>query len=253
MQREEHMGQGYHGGRLSQIATPWSDLDQAHGTMLPSLDAARRRLLQHYSSAVYSYLIGAVRDPNVADDLFQEFALRLMRGAFRGADPRRGRFRDFLKTALGHLVTDHYRRQRRVGLPYRGFPEPATSARPALAEAEERFAEEWRTRLIDRTFAALEAFEQRTGQPLHTLLHFRVENPELAVDDLARQLSDRLGQEPSAAWVYKHLHKARQKFAGLLVAEVARTLHCPGVQELGEELAELGLLQWCRPALDRLR
>jgi RNA polymerase sigma-70 factor (ECF subfamily) len=247
------MGQSYHGGRLSQIATPWSDLYQAHGSSLPALDAARRRLLGHYSSAVYSYLIGAVRDPDVADDLFQEFALRLMRGAFRTADPRRGRFRDFLKTALVHLVTDHYRRQRRDSLPSHGFPEPATSPPPALAEAEERFAEEWRAQLIDRAFAALQAFEQRTGQPLYTLLHFRVENPDLSVGDMARQLSDRLGHEPAAAWLYKHLHKARQKFADLLVAEVAQTLDCPGVQELGEELAELGLLQWCRPALDRSR
>jgi RNA polymerase sigma-70 factor (ECF subfamily) len=194
-----------------------------------------------------------VRDPDVADDLFQEFALRLMRGAFRGADPRRGRFRDFLKTALGHLVTDHYRRQRRGPLPSHGFPEPAGSPGPALAEAEERFTEEWRAQLIDRAFAALEAFEQRTGQPLHTLLHFRVENPELSVAEMARHLSGRLGQEPAPAWVHKHLHKARQKFADLLVAEVAQTLDCPGVEELGEELAALGLLRWCRPALDRWR
>ena len=244
------MGQGNHGGRLSQIATPWEDLDQAHGGMPPALGAARRRLLLHYSPAVYSYLIGAVRDPDVADDLFQEFALRLMRGAFQRADPRRGRFRDFLKTALGHLVTDHYRRQGRGPRPYHGFPEPATDRSP-LAEAEERFSEEWRAQLIDRTFAALEVFEQRTGQPLHTLLHFRVDNPDLSVADLARQLSGRLGQEPSAAWVYKHLHNARQKFADLLVAEVARTLDCPGAEDLGQELAEVGLLRWCQPALDR--
>jgi RNA polymerase sigma-70 factor (ECF subfamily) len=73
------------------------------------------------------------------------------------------------------------------------------------------------------------------------------------VADLARQLSGRLGQEPSAAWVYKHLHNARQKFADLLVAEVARTLDAPGAEDLGQELAELGLLRWCQPALDRLR
>src|SRR5262245_56990383 len=247
------MGQGNNGGRLSQIAKPRADLDQAHGGMLPALDGARRRLLLHYSPAVYSYLIGAVRNPDVADDLFQDFALRLMRGAFRRADPRRGRFRDFLKTALGHLVTDHYRRQARGPRPYHGFPDPATTDRSTLAEAEERFSEEWRAQLIDRTFAAPEAFGRRTGQPLHTLLHFRVENPDLPVADMARRLSGRLGQEPSATWVYKHLHNARQKFADLLVAEVARTLDSPGVEQLGQELAELGLLRWCQPALDRSR
>src|SRR5262249_42420161 len=83
----EVMGQGNLGGRLSQIATPWEDLDQAHAGSVPALDAARRRLLQHYSRAVYSYLMGAVRNEDVADDLFQEFALRLMRGGFRRANP----------------------------------------------------------------------------------------------------------------------------------------------------------------------
>ena len=141
------MGQGNHGGRLSQIATPWEDLDQAHAGTLPALDAARRRLLLRYSPAVYSYLIGAVRDPDIADDLFQEFALRLMRGAFRRVDPHRGRFRDFLKTALSHLVTDHYRRQGRGPRQYHGRPDPAADRSP-LAEAEERFAEEWRAQSV---------------------------------------------------------------------------------------------------------
>jgi RNA polymerase sigma-70 factor (ECF subfamily) len=244
------MGQGNPGERLSEILTHWEDLGQAHGDMLPALDAARRRLVLRYSSAVYSYLMGAVRDRDVADDLFQEFALRLMRGAFRRADPRRGRFRDFLKTALGHLVTDHYRRQVHSPRPYQDIPDPATDP-STLAEAEERFSAEWRAQLLDRAFAALEEFEQRTGQPLHTLLHFRVEHPDLPVADMARQLSGQLGQEPAAAWIYKHLHNARQKFADLLVAEVARTLDQPCVEQLGEELAELGLLQWCQPALDR--
>src|SRR5262249_10862588 len=95
--------------------------------------------------------------------------------------------------------------------------------------------------------------ERRTGQPLHTLLAFRVENPTLPVADMARQLSDRLGHEPPATWVYKHLHNARQKFADLLVEEVARTLDCPGGEEVEQELAELGLLRWCQPRLGRMK
>src|SRR5829696_7116124 len=103
------MEQGPDGERLSQIATAWTELFQAHRGPEPALGEARRRVLMRYHTAVYRYLLGAVRDRDVADDLFQEFALRLMRGAFRGADPDRGRFRDFLKTALGRLVTDHGR------------------------------------------------------------------------------------------------------------------------------------------------
>src|SRR5262249_57514629 len=113
------------------------------GGRLRGLEGGGRGLLVGCRRAVYRYLIGAVRDPDIADELFQEFALRLMRGAFRRADPRRGRFRDFLKTALSHLVTDHYRRQGRGPRPYHGSPQPATD-RSTPAEAEERFAAEWR-------------------------------------------------------------------------------------------------------------
>jgi DNA-directed RNA polymerase specialized sigma24 family protein len=51
--------------------------------------------------------MGAVRNPDTAGDLAQEFALRFLRGAFRHADPGRGRFRDYMKTALIHLVNDY--------------------------------------------------------------------------------------------------------------------------------------------------
>jgi DNA-directed RNA polymerase specialized sigma24 family protein len=48
-----------------------------------------------------------VRDPEVADDLAQEFALRFLRGDFQRADPERGRCRDYLKRALINLVHDY--------------------------------------------------------------------------------------------------------------------------------------------------
>src|SRR4051812_21826016 len=130
------MEPGQDGERLSQISTAWTDLFQAHRGPMPALGEARRRVLTRYSTAVYRYLLGAVRDRDVADDLFQEFALRLMRGAFQGVDPGRGRFRDFLKTSLGHLVTDHYRSRKTEHqfLPA-DVPDPASQPSP-LAEAE---------------------------------------------------------------------------------------------------------------------
>jgi hypothetical protein len=45
------------------------------------------------------------------------------------------------------------------------------------------------------------------------------------------------------------LHRARKKFAELLVAEVARSLQTPGPEALEQELCALDLLGYCRSAL----
>src|SRR5262245_57328630 len=94
--------------RLSGISTLWSTFFQAHKSGDAAV-AARQALLERYSGAVYRYLLGAVRNEDTAADLTQEFALRFLRGDFHRADPQRGRFRDYLKTSLIHLVNDHHR------------------------------------------------------------------------------------------------------------------------------------------------
>ena len=97
--------------RLSRIATQWSLVFNAHQGQADAPRADLSKLLSRYSGAAYRYLLGAVRDPEVADELTQEFALRFVRGDFRRANPERGRFRDYLRTALINLVNDHHRQQ----------------------------------------------------------------------------------------------------------------------------------------------
>ncbi|MFO0953889.1 MAG: sigma factor, partial [Isosphaeraceae bacterium] len=109
---------------LSQITTAWTVLGQAHahvggpdGTRSPRdlvQEQAQARLLRRYGAAVYRYLLASLRDQDAADELFQEFALRFIRGDFHRADQTKGRFRDFLKTALFRLIVDAQRRRRRV-------------------------------------------------------------------------------------------------------------------------------------------
>ena len=73
--------------------------------------------------------VAALRDPESAAELDQEFALRFIRGDFHRADPSRGRFRDFVKQALRNLMIDYLRRQklrpRQLG---DDLPEPAEPA-----------------------------------------------------------------------------------------------------------------------------
>ena len=99
--------------RLSRIATRWTLVAKAHGGKADEA-AARERLIERYHRAVYRYLLGATRDPNVADEILQDFAVRFLTGAFRGARSERGRFRDYLKTAVSNLINDYRRRQRRT-------------------------------------------------------------------------------------------------------------------------------------------
>src|SRR5262245_15733603 len=99
--------------RLGQISTLWTALRSAPAESPDAATTRQQLLMERYCGAVYRYLLGALRDHDAAEDLFQEFAERFLRGEFRRADPQRGRFRDYVKTALIHLVTDYYRAQRK--------------------------------------------------------------------------------------------------------------------------------------------
>lgn len=236
--------------RLSRISTQWSMIFQAHeGGGDTAERLAQQVLLQRYCGAVYRYLLGIARDPDVADELAQEFAVRFLRGDFHRADPGRGRFRDFLKTALRHLVADHHRRKRvepgRVAV---DDVRPEALAEPP-AEPDDHFLKTWKEELFARAWEELAAAERQTGQPYHTVLRFRAERPELRSAQMAEELTARLGKPLTADGVRQTLHRARAQYVELLLDEVARSLPQPTREALEEELAELNLLEFCRPAL----
>src|SRR4051812_42524475 len=98
--------------RLSQLSTCWTLLTQAHGGDADLKTQAQAALIDRYQTAIYRYLLGALRDPEAADEVFQEFALRFVSGAFGRADPDRGRFRNYVKVSLAHLIASHRSRRR---------------------------------------------------------------------------------------------------------------------------------------------
>src|SRR5689334_2589204 len=97
--------------RLSRISTVWSLVRQAHHGADEAAHSARQRLLERYGNAAQRYLRKVLRDADGADEVFQEFALRLLHGDLRGANPQRGRFRNFVKGTLFHLVADYRKQQ----------------------------------------------------------------------------------------------------------------------------------------------
>jgi len=84
--------------RLSQIETAWSIVRRAHGDESIAARSAQEQLLDQYGSAIQRYLLGALRDATAADDVYQDFAVRFVRGDFHNASQDRGRFRSFLNT-----------------------------------------------------------------------------------------------------------------------------------------------------------
>lgn len=241
---------------LSQILTTWTLFHQAHDGDADAAAEAQRRLLLRYGTPAYRYLLAAVRDEEAAEELFQEFALRFVRGDFHRADPGRGRFRQFLKTALINLVHDHRRKATRRGpvpLADAGL-DPADSSEPEPGgEEDERFVALWRAELLDRAWKSLADFETRSGQLLHTVLRDRTDHPDDKAPEIAVRLSAHLGREVSPEWVRKRLFLAREKFTDLIVEEVAASLESPTPEAIEDELIELGLLDRCRAALDRRR
>jgi len=239
--------------RISQIQTLWTVLGQAGGEgTTRAVSAAQEQLLARYGKAVYRYLLGALRDTEVADEVYQEFALRFVRGDLAGADPTRGRFRDYLKGVLSHLVGDHYRRKRKQPLALNPEHEPAAAAEePALSD--EDFLASWRNELLGRAWSALAAHEQQNGQPFHTVLQYRAAHPEARSEQMAQELSDQMGKPVNAAWVRQTLHRAREKFAEILLDEVVQTLRNPTMSDLEQELIDIGLIEYCRPVLAQMR
>jgi RNA polymerase sigma-70 factor (ECF subfamily) len=237
--------------QINQIQTLWTVVRQAHNDPGEPGQVARRKLLERYDPAIRRYLLGALRNSDAADELAQEFAYRFLHGDLRGADPERGRFRDFVKGVLFHMVADfHSRRKREPGLLSPDAPEPGGDC-SVVAEREEAFRTEWRDTLLSRSWEALRACEKDQGQPFYTVLRFRADHPDLSSAQMAEQLSGPLGKPLTAAGVRKTLERARDRFADLLLDEIAQTLEVPNRDRLEEELIDLGLLEHCKAALDR--
>lgn len=231
---------------LSQISTLWSVVSQAHGEQQDEAREARKELLNRYWGAVRRYLHGVLRDADAANDLAQEFALRFVRGDFRNAHPERGRFRQYLKTALIHLIHDHHRaRQQWPRALDSGVPEP--SAPLPAADDEQEFLTSWRQGLLGRVWARL----AESHPVYHTVLRLRVDRPALKSAEIAEELQPRMGKEINAAWVRKTLQRAHAKFAALLMEEVADSLEDATTEELRGELQELDLLKYCNPTLEQ--
>ena len=230
--------------RLSNISTNWEELIAAHDDEHLGDTGYRLRgeILRRYANCVFQYIVGATKNHHAAEDLAQEFALRFVRGDFRNANQRQGRFRDYLKTSLRNLVTDFFRSKTKIeSIEKLGDINARTVE---LESLESTFAEQWRQRVLGIAWNALRDFEAAKQTQYYSVLFLRTEHPNSSSDHLAQLFSEQRGQIVTAAWIRQTLHRARSKFAELLIDEVGKTLNSNSRQEIRDELADLGLKKY---------
>lgn len=240
--------------RLSRMTTCWSEVRKAHEGSASGVAAAQQALLQRYGRPIKRYLLGAIRDPDGADELAQEFALRVVKGYFRHADPDRGRFRDFIKKVLKNLIADYCRR--RKGQPG-ALPDdlPAPPADEGGCDSDEELVRHWRDELLRRAWDGLARIEQQTGRPFFTALRFRADHPGMPSLQMAEELTVRM--KPARPFtdtgIRKTLQRAREQYADLLLQEAERLLQTNTKDRLEEGLIDLGLFSYCQSALTRYK
>jgi len=236
--------------RLSDISTQWSLVFQAHRATGNATKEAQTILMERYFGAVYRYFLRVAGNAEAADELSQDFALRFVRGDFHHADPNRGRFRDYVKTAVRNMLHDYAARPKEKPRVFWDSHVTRLGEVDSASRLDDDFASRWRDELLECAWRELEAIEQQTGTRYFTALRWRTEQPDAPTSQLGQDLKRRTGDEFTDSRIRQLLHRGREKFATLLLAEVARSLENPSdVLRIEEELAELRLLEYCRVAL----
>jgi DNA-directed RNA polymerase specialized sigma24 family protein len=269
---------------LSRIVTDWSVIQDAREGESVVASKARGELLKRYHKAVLKFLQRKLPDYE-ANMLASDFALAVMdcEKVLQKADRQHGMFRRYLQRVLGNWVIDHFRKDKRrkkreiaVEVEAAVVDDPADRVSPEQAEIQTAMQEcldrslaellkalrgngmkQWRDQLVARVLKLLADQEAEGGPPYHSLVQLKTERPELGGQDLADALSERAGRTISAANVRQMIHRQRERYAELLVEELARSLTqatrkpiTPAMLE--EKLIEMELFNtYAREALEK--
>ena len=232
--------------RLDSMTTRWSLVRRAHQASILTAGQARNELVLRYSSAIRSYVRAILQDDARADELAQDAVVRLLSGDFAGADPNRGRFRDLLKVSVRNMARNHWEKEKRRR-PGAVDVEGVAAGYPA---EESVWLAGWRQNALDLTWSALESFDRsKPGSLGVTLLRLRAQFPEATSEELTQRLAEKTGQTITPEALRQQLRRARVKFAELLIEEIADGLDGASPDDVEEELAALGLMEYVRDLL----
>lgn len=237
--------------RLSQIETVWSVVQRATSGDQLDRHSAQVTMLKIYGQSIRRYLGACLSDAHAADEVFQEFALKLSRGDFAGVEPARGRFRSFVKSVLYRLVIDHHRQGKRARQTQSldvGLFDPAAEQTDDFA-SDARFEQIWKEGLLQQAWQQLRDEQDERGHLYHSLLRLRVDHTDWTYAQLVDALTAETGKRIASSAVRVTLHRARRRFAEHLLNAVAASMPDTDVASLEDELISLHLIQYCRDVL----
>jgi RNA polymerase sigma factor (sigma-70 family) len=233
--------------RLDSMTTRWSVVRRAHQASIVSAGQARNELVLRYSKAIRAYVRAILLDDSRADEVAQDAIVRLLSGDFAGADPNRGRFRDLLKVSVRNMARNHWEKENRR----RGVALNVEEVAAADGGSEDpEWLASWSQNALDLTWSALENFERsQPDSSAVALLRLRAAFPDASSEELAERLSQKTKKSVTPEAVRQQLRRARVKFAELLIEEIADGLEDSSPEDVEEELASLGLMDYVRDLL----
>ncbi|MBC7816490.1 MAG: sigma-70 family RNA polymerase sigma factor [Planctomycetaceae bacterium] len=225
-------------------ATPVSMLEQI-STCWPTISNPVQFVMR-YARAIQKYVGALVRDPHDAEEVAQDFLVKVFDKGFCPENLSRGRFRDYLKAAVRYVAISHLRKRRPAEVDEQVF---ASLAQPE-ASADKEWATEWRDCLLERVWQTLELNQQQIPENLfYSVLRLVTDDPKADSETQAGRLAQQLGRPYRADAFRQQLRRARRQFAKLLVDEVRQTLHNPDDEVVEQELIDLDLMPFVREFL----
>ena len=208
--------------------TRWSLIVAARDDT-PDARRALDSLCRTYRPAVFAYVRGHGYARGDAEDLTQGFFTRFLeKGLHETADPARGRFRVYLRTALHNFLVNAHERdaaQRRRPAQRNQDMDPDELPAEAGDDLPERaFERAWALTVVSRAMQKLRREAKAAGKAeLFGKLHgFLLESP--APDDYPR-IAAEMGTRTNTIAVATH--RLRQRLRELVCAELAETVMQP--------------------------
>src|SRR3984957_3034185 len=193
-------------------------------------------LCENYWYPLYAYLRRRGYSADEAQDLTQEFFVRVLEGRYLDrADPEKGRFRAFILTSLKFFVADEENRQRArkrgggalVTLEFSSGEERYPRGPAHDGTPERIFERRWALALLDRVVERLRNEFVHHGRPEHfeRLKVFLLGQSDAPYAALAREMNTSEGALKVA------IHRIRKRYRELFRQEIADTVADPAEVE----------------------
>ena len=218
--------------------THWSVVLCAAQTTSPLAKEALEILCRTYWYPLYAHVRRRGYDAQEAQDLTQEFFVRLLTTPYLAhADRARGRFRSYLLVALNHFLTDEWRQahaaKRGGGRPMISLDSGIAETRYALELAsdltpERLYERAWALTLLDQAIARLKEECLASGKGLQFEQFESFLTNEATQSDCAAAAAQ-LGMTAGAVAVA--IHRLRQRYRELVREEVTHVVASPAEVE----------------------